>query len=75
MTHFPALTYREVIKKIRKCGFIFYREAKGSHELWVREFDKNIITVSNHRGRIIKRKTLKKIIEATRLSIEEFNQL
>ncbi len=48
MPHFPALTYLQVVKKIKKCGFVFYRQGKGSHELWARESDKKVIVIPKH---------------------------
>ena len=75
MPKFPALTDRQVIKKFRKAGFRFYKSAKGSHEMWVRDIDGKIAVVLRHPGKIIKRKTLKDIIDATGLSIEEFSKL
>jgi len=75
MPKFPALTDRQVIKKLRKAGFRFYKFAKGSHEMWIRDIDGKIAVVPCHPGKIIKRKTLKDIIEATGLSIEDFSKL
>jgi predicted RNA binding protein YcfA (HicA-like mRNA interferase family) len=34
---FPQANYRDVTKVAKKLGFYFYREAKGSHEIWRRE--------------------------------------
>lgn len=75
MPRLPALTYRQTIKKLRKAGFLFYRQAKGSHELWVRDSDGQITVVPNHPRKIIKRKTIKDIIGATGLTVSEFNRL
>ncbi|MEK9165264.1 MAG: type II toxin-antitoxin system HicA family toxin [Patescibacteria group bacterium] len=75
MPKFPAFTDKQVIKKIRQCGFIFYKQCKGSHEMWIRNLDNKIIILPRHAGRIIKRKTLKDIIDATGLTIYEFNNL
>jgi predicted RNA binding protein YcfA (HicA-like mRNA interferase family) len=75
MPKFPALTDKQIIKKLRKVGFRFYRYAKGNHEMWVRDIDGKIAIVPRHPGKIIKRKTLKDIIEATGLSINEFSRL
>jgi predicted RNA binding protein YcfA (HicA-like mRNA interferase family) len=30
----PALTARQVLQKLRHAGFVFDRQAKGSHEIW-----------------------------------------
>jgi len=75
MPKFPALTDKQVIKKLRKAGFRFYRYTKGDHEMWVRNIDGKVAIVSRHPGKIVKRKTLKDIIEATGLSIKEFSKL
>jgi predicted RNA binding protein YcfA (HicA-like mRNA interferase family) len=75
MPKFPALTDKQVIKKLQKINFRFYKYAKGSHEMWVRDIDGRITIVPRHSGKIIKRKTLKDIIEATDLSIKKFNDL
>jgi len=75
MPKFPALTDKQVIKKLRKAGFSFYKFAKGSHEMWVRDIDGKIAVVPRHSGKIIKRKTLKDIIDATGFSIKEFSEL
>jgi len=33
MTRLPALTYRDVVGRLRELGFEFDRQAKGSHEI------------------------------------------
>ena len=34
MSRLPTLTYREVIVRLRRAGFVFDRQAEGSHEIW-----------------------------------------
>lgn len=75
MSKFPALTDKQIIKRIRNCNFRFYKQCKGSHEMRVRDYDDKIIILPRHASKIIKRKTLKDIIQATGLSIDEFNRL
>lgn len=75
MPKFPALTYQQVAKKIKKAGFCFYRQCRGSHEMWVRDSDSKVAVIPKHLGKIIKRKTLKDIIKATGLSVNEFGGL
>jgi len=43
--------------------------------MWVRDIDGKIAIVPRHPNKIIKRKTLKDIIEATGLSTKEFSEL
>ena len=37
------LSYRDLVKRLKKYHFRFYREGKGSHELWVRDSDGKVI--------------------------------
>ena len=71
----PAVTDREVITVAKKLGFAFYRQAKGSHEVWRRVSDGRHTVIPRHAGKIIKRKTLKSIIEDLGITVEEFNEL
>lgn len=71
----PAVTDREVIKVAKKLGFTFYRQAKGSHEVWRRVSDGRHTVIPRHAGKIIKRKTLTSIIEDLGITVEVFNEL
>ena len=75
MTRLPILTAREVIKKLKKAGFIFDRQAKGSHEIWYNPITKRRTTIPNHPGTDIPKGTLKAIIKETGLTEEEFMAL
>ena len=71
----PSVTDRDVIKVAKKLGFAFYRQAKGSHEVWRRLSDGRHTVIPRHAGKIIKRKTLKSIIEDLGITVEVFNEL
>jgi len=71
----PSVTDREVIKVAKKLGFTFYRQAKGSHEVWRRASDGRHTVIPRHAGKIIKRKTLKSIINDFGITVEVFNGL
>lgn len=75
MTRLPSLTTRDVIKKLKKAGFIFDRQAKGSHEIWYNPITKRRTTVPNHPGADIPKGTLKAIIKEAGLTLEEFSEL
>lgn len=72
---FPAIKDKEVIKVARKLGFCFYRQAKGSHEIWRRPTDRRYTTIPRHSKKILKRKTLKSIIGDLDISVREFRKL
>lgn len=71
MSRLPALTYREVIARLRQAGFVFDRQAKGSHEIWYNPQTHRRTTVPNHPGTIA-RGTLHAIIREAGLSIDDF---
>ncbi len=75
MTKLPPLTAREVIKKLKKAGFVFDRQAKGSHEIWYNPITKRRTTIPNHPGVDIPKGTLKAIIKAAGLTADEFLDL
>lgn len=72
---FPAANYRDIIKIAKKLGFYFYRQAKGSHEIWRRDNNGRQTTIPNHGSKIIKRRTIKAILEDFQISTEEFIKL
>ena len=75
MTDLPSLKPNQVIRKLRKAGFVFDRHAKGSHEIWYNPSTRRRTVVPNHPGRDIPKGTLRAIIREAGLTIEEFNQL
>ena len=71
---FPAIRDGDVILVLKKLGFTLWRQTKGSHEVW-RHADGRHTIVPRHRGRTIKRRTLKSIIVDLGLTVKEFNRL
>ena len=67
----PALTDREVIAKLRKLGFVYYRSAEGSHEIY-RHPDGRWTMVPRHAGKTISRRTMKSILNDIRMSGDDF---
>jgi predicted RNA binding protein YcfA (HicA-like mRNA interferase family) len=74
MSKVPSLNYQQVIKALRRNGWIVIRQ-KGSHiRLQKRLPDETLkIIVPAHRP--IKRSTLSHILKQARLSVSEFNDL
>ena len=75
MTKPPSLTSKEVIRKLRKAGFVFDRQAKGSHEIWLNPITRRRTTIPNHPGTSIPKGTLKAILRAAGLTVKEFLKL
>ena len=75
MVSLPVLTANEVIRGLKKAGFAFDRQAKGSHEIWYNPATKRRTTVPNHPGVDIRKGTLKAILKEAGISVEEFMEL
>lgn len=67
----PAMRVVEAIRKLRRAGFVFDRQAKGSHEIWYNPQTQRRVIIPNHPGDIPKG-TLRKIIQQAGLTIDEF---
>ncbi len=72
MTGLPAFKPSEVIRKLRNAGFVFDRQAKGSHEIWYNPNTRRRTIVPNHPGKDIPKGTLRAIIQQAGLTVEEF---
>lgn len=70
MSDIHPLSYRIVIKKLRKLGFVFRRSTGGSHEIWWNEKTKRTCVVPHHKE--VKAGTLRSIIRQAKVSEEEF---
>lgn len=75
MTRLPSLTARDVIRKLKGAGFVFDRQAKGSHEIWYNPITRRRTTIPNHPGVDIPKGTLWAVIKETGLTVEEFLEL
>ncbi len=69
------LNYHEITRRLSVQEFRFYRRGKGSHELWVRDTDGRVVSVPRYRGKKIRKGTVRAIIRAVGVSVEEFMQL
>ncbi len=50
MGRLSGFKYADVIKKLRRLGFAFYRHAAGSHEIWHNPITNRFTTIPNHSG-------------------------
>jgi len=74
MGRLSGFRYSEVIKKLRVAGFVFDRQAKGSHEIWFNPTTRLRTTVPNHPGDIPEG-TLRAIVRQAGMTVDEFLQL
>lgn len=71
MGRLSGFKYRDVVKRLKKFGFEFARQAAGSHEIWYNPKTNKYTTIPNHPGDIPEG-TLKAILKQADIKIEEF---
>ena len=52
MGRLSGFRYRDVIKRLKIFGYVFDRQAAGSHEIWYNAQSNRYTTVPNHPGDI-----------------------
>ena len=62
--------YKEIVRKLKKAGFEFDRNAKGSHEIWWNPTTRARTTIPNHPGNMPEG-TLRAILKQAGISPEE----
>ncbi|MBK7265736.1 MAG: type II toxin-antitoxin system HicA family toxin [Ignavibacteriales bacterium] len=71
MGRLSGFKYRQIVKKLKKFGFIFYRQAAGSHEIWYQPIHKKYTTIPNHPGDMPEG-TLAAILKQADVSVDDF---
>ena len=71
MGRLSGFKYRQVVKKLKGFGFVFYRQAKGSHEIWHNPETGFFTTVPKHPGDLPEG-TLKAILKQANIDVEDF---
>ena len=66
--------YKEVVRKLRNAGFVFDRNAKGSHEIWWNPTTRKRTTIPIHPGDIPEG-TVRAILKQADLPVDEFLKL
>jgi len=71
MGKLAGFKYRQIIKKLKKLGLAFDRQAPGSHEIWFNPTTDKYTTIPNHPGDMPEG-TLRAILKQADISIVEF---
>jgi predicted RNA binding protein YcfA (HicA-like mRNA interferase family) len=50
MGRLAGFRYREIVRRLRSFGFVFDRQAAGSHEIWLNPDKGLYTTIPNHPG-------------------------
>ena len=71
MARLAGFSYREIVKRLKKFGFEFDRQAAGSHEIWYNALTNRYTTIPNHHGDMPEG-TLRAILKQAGVSPDEF---
>jgi predicted RNA binding protein YcfA (HicA-like mRNA interferase family) len=50
MGRLAGFKYRQIVKRLKQLGFVFDRQAAGSHEIWYNPDTNRYTTIPNHPG-------------------------
>ena len=71
MGRLAGFRYHEIIKRLKRLGFEFDRQAAGSHEIWFNSKTGRYTTVPNHPGDMPEG-TLRAILREAGITADEF---
>jgi predicted RNA binding protein YcfA (HicA-like mRNA interferase family) len=71
MGRLAGLTYRELARRLKGCGFSFRRQAAGSHEIWHNPTTGRYTTIPNHPGDLPEG-TVRAILRQAGIAVDEF---
>ena len=71
MGRLSGFKYKDIVSKLRKAGFKFDKQAKGSHEIWYNPETKMRTTIPNHPGDMPEG-TLNAVVKQSGLTVEQF---
>jgi len=74
MGRLAGLSSGDVIRKLRRAGFAFDRQAKGSHEIWLHPVSRRRVTIPRHGGSLPEG-TVRAIVSQSGLTVDEFLEL
>ena len=74
MGRLSVFRYREIVRRLKACGFEFDRQAAGSHEIWFNNRTGRYTTIPNHPGDMPEG-TLRAILKQAGIEPEDFLKL
>lgn len=71
MGRLAGFRYREIVRRLKRYGFEFDRQAAGSHEIWYNPKTNRYTTIPNHPGDMPEG-TLRAILKQAGITPEDF---
>lgn len=73
MGRLAGFKYRQITKRLKQFGFVFDRQAAGSHEIWFNPNTNRYTTIPNHPGDMPEG-TLRAILKQAGIEPDDFLQ-
>jgi predicted RNA binding protein YcfA (HicA-like mRNA interferase family) len=71
MGRLAGFRYADIVKRLKRSGFLFDRQAAGSHEIWFNPTSRRYTTIPNHPGDMPEG-TLRAILRQAGIAPDEF---
>ena len=71
MGRLAGFRYREIVRRLKKLGFQFDRQAAGSHEIWYNPDSNQYTTIPHHPGDLPEG-TLRAILKQAGVTTDQF---
>ncbi len=71
MGRLAGFRYREIVRRLKRLGFSFDRQAAGSHEIWYNPNTDRYTTIPNHSGEMPEG-TLRSILKQAGIAQDKF---
>ncbi|MGB5616913.1 MAG: type II toxin-antitoxin system HicA family toxin [Desulfobacterales bacterium] len=71
MERLSGFKYRQIVKRLKTFGFVFDRQAAGSHEIWYSKQTDRYTTIPNHPGNMPEG-TLRAILKQAGIEPDDF---
>lgn len=71
MGRLAGFRYRKIVKRLKKFGFEFDRQAAGSHEIWFNSATNHYTTIPNHPADMPEG-TLRAILKQANITPQDF---
>lgn len=72
MGRLAGFRYREIVKRLKQSGFVFDRQAAGSHEIWYNPLTNRYTTLPNHPGELPEG-TLRAVLKQAGIEVDDFS--
>ena len=74
MGNLSGFNYKNITRRLKLLGFVFYRQAAGSHEIWFCSETNRFTTIPHHNGDLPEG-TLRAILKQANITTQQFLEI